>query len=460
MGWVSRNLSKLERTARLFRSPAGKVGTILGLLLLMQIPLMMVGGLIGEREARQGEVLAGFRRGWGPEQTVAGPVLVVPYSWPDTPARASDPPRRLHGWVRIPSARLQLAATLQPETRRRGLFHAVVYGAAVELGGVLTVPALDLRDAPGAVIDWAAARVVLAASDLRGLPAEATMEWNGAAVGLAAADGRAGCHLALLEAPAGFTAAPAPGTAIPFKAILALRGTQAFRVVPVGRQIEMQLASPWTTPSFTGATLPLSYDLGAAGFTARWEITDDAATSGWQQRDRPLPDCTTGLDPPWFDADAQPGVELQEAVPTYLMVSRAAKYGVLFLALSYLTLFLFETLARVRIHLVQYGLLGLSVSLFGLLLISIAEPLGFSIAYAVSTLAVLAQASLYTLSVVRRGRLAAVFAGVLGGLFGFLYVVLSLDAYALLAGTLALFVILSVVMMVTRQVNWAGTATG
>ena len=148
---------------------------------------------------------------------------------------------------------------------------------------------------------------------------------------------------------------------------------------------------------------------------------------------------------------------LQEAVPTYAMIDRAAKYGILFLALAYLTLFLFETLSRVRIHLVQYGMVGLSISLFALLLISIAEPLGFTVSYAISTFAVVAQASLYTLSVVGQRRLAGVFAAVLTALFAFLYVVLSLDAYALLAGTVALFVILSVVMRVTRRVNWAAS---
>ena len=136
------------------------------------------------------------------------------------------------------------------------------------------------------------------------------------------------------------------------------------------------------------------------------------------------------------------------------MVDRAAKYAVLFLALTFLTLFLFEAVSGVQIHLVQYGLVGLSVSLFALLLISIAEPLGFTLSYAISTAAVMAQASLYTLSVVRIRRLALTFAGVLGGLFAFLYVVLSLDAYALLAGTVAMFVVLSIIMRATRHVTW------
>ena len=149
------------------------------------------------------------------------------------------------------------------------------------------------------------------------------------------------------------------------------------------------------------------------------------------------------------------GVVLQDAVPTYAMVDRAAKYGALFLAMAYLTLFLFEIALRIRIDIVQYGLVGLSVSLFALLLVSVAEPLGFAASYAISAGAVLAQASLYTLSVVRRPLLAAVFAGVLGALFGFLYVVLSLDSFALLAGAVGLFVALSAVMAVTRRIEWA-----
>ena len=201
--------------------------------------------------------------------------------------------------------------------------------------------------------------------------------------------------------------------------------------------------------------LPSGYSIDADGFSARWETS---GAGGWRLRAAGGSPCGALVDPAASDPEAQLGVELQEAVPTYLMVSRAAKYGVLFMALSYLTLFLFETLSRARIHLVQYGLVGLSVSLFALLLISIAEPIGFGAAYAISTVAVMAQASLYTLSVVRRPRLAAIFAAVQAALFGFLYVVLSLDSYALLSGAVALFTILSVVMIATRRVNWSGAA--
>ncbi len=427
-------------------TPAAKVAMIVALLLIMQVPLLMVGGLIQAREQRQGEVLEAFRRGWGPEQTVGGPLLIVPYSWADSGYSGG----RMHGLARLAASRLNVVTTLQPEERRRGLFHAIVYTATVELSGTITVPPLVIPDRPDVVVDWRGARIAVGVSDLRGMPVDATIAWNGGAVPLQAAD-RRGCDMIVLDAPAALEAEPVPDTNIPFKTALYLRGTQAFRIAPVARQIDMRVASPWPTPNFTGATLPTSYELRPNGFDAHWEMIGDASSVGWQLTSG----CGVGGGAIWLQPDAQVGVILQEAVPTYLTIDRAAKYGVFFLTLSFLTMFLFETLARERIHLVQYGLVGLSVSLFSLLLISIAEPLGFTVAYAISAAAVMAQASLYMLSVVGKAYLAAVLAGVLGVLFGFLYVVLSLDTYALLAGTLALFLALSVLMFATRRVDWA-----
>lgn len=437
------------------RTPAAKVVLLLGLLLLMQVPLAMVSGLIAERQARQAEVLASFQREWGPAQEVFGPVLAIPYAWSEPAPKPADPPVRRRGWIQVPPSQFAVTARLQPQRRRRGLFRAIVYDARVELAGTITVPDIQ-PSAPGAELLWREAVVVLSASSLRGMPAGARMEWNGEQAPLALASLAGECG-GIASVPARLDAAPAPGTAMPFRASLALRGTQSFRVVPAARQVEMQVSSPWRTPSFTGPALPVSDAVGTDGFTAAWQMAGTVPPTGWVAHGSPQAGCRGAV---WQGSDEQVGVELLEAVPVHLMVSRAAKYGVLFLALSFLTYFLFETVSGSRIHVVQYGLLGLSVSLFALLLVAVAEPLGFAPAYAISTAAVLAQASLYTLSVTRRPRLAAVFAGVLALLFGFLYVVLSLEAYSLLVGTVALFAGLSVVMAVTRRVDWSAVRPG
>ncbi len=444
-------------------TPAAKIGMILLLLLFMLIPLWMVSGLIEERQQRQGELLADFQRGWGPDQTLTGPLLVVPYVWTDPAPRAdaNAPAARQPGYLRIPAAHVAMQVQLNPEIRRRGLFHAAIYTADIVVRGAVRIPDLAAVEAGStlahAVIDWQRGVLAFGASDLRGLPWNARLTWNGAAVPLADAEHEGGCSLTLFDAAASLMA-PKPGTPVPFETTLRLRGVHAFHVQPMARDIEVDMSSHWPTPSFMGSSLPLRETASYGSFSAHWTVSGDSQSANWQQRSYPMPDCSAAADQAFFDPDRTLGVALQEAVPTYLMVERAQKYGVLFLALSFLTLFLFEAVAKIRIHVVQYGLLGLSVSLFALLLISVAEPLGFASGYAISTLAVLLQASLYTRSVTRRAKLAAVFAGVLGSLFGFLYVVLSLDAYALLAGTVALFTILSVVMVVTRRVDWNDAA--
>jgi inner membrane protein len=441
------------------RSPSGKIVMILGLVLLMQIPAMMVSGLIAEREARQQEVQANFTRGWGAAQSFAGPVLVVPY-YGYTATNGPTSAVEVEGWMRIAPTQSHISATLKPEIRRRGLFRAIVYRASITLSGAFSLPRADIKEALAGKIDWSGARLVLGATDLRGLTPEARLDWNGGDIALAGANTQDACGMQMMSVPAPFAhGAPLPGSILPFNGTLVLRGTEAFHVAAFGQHLTVDIASPWSSPSFVGAMLPLNYQQDRAGFGAHWDLGDSAEPSGWHAADTALPTCSTGVETMRFNQQAQLGVELQDAVPTYLMVSRASKYGVLFLVLSYLTLFLFEVVARVRIHIVQYGLLGLSVALFALMLISVSEPLGFVLGYAISTVCVLLQSSLYTLSVVRRARLAAVFAAVLATLFGFLFIVISLDAYALLAGTVALFSILSVVMFVTRKLDWSG-ATG
>ncbi len=432
-------------------SPAGKSGLILALLLLMQIPLFMVSGLIEERQARQNDVLTEFRHSWGPAQTVSGPVLAVPYVLSAPGEHPADTLRENRKWVQIPASQLSIAAKLEPETRRRGLFHAVVYTVSLDFSGTFTIPHIGMDGRSPTDLLWDEAVLVTSATDLRGQPASSAAELGGHGVQQTVQTMKGSCGGSVF-ASAQVIGKPVVGTTIPFHTSLVLHGTQSFNFLPYGQQIDLHVSAPWRTPGFTGSTLPLSHGIDDAGFHANWQIGGDAISSGWHFSSTPSLLCRSiGT-----SADTLVGVDLLEPVPTYLMVSRAAKYGTLFLALSFLTYFMFEAASRVRIHLAQYALLGLSVSLFALLLIALAEPLGFTVGYVLSTIAVMAQASFYTLSVVRSARLAVIFAGMLGALFGFLYVVLSLETFALLVGTIALFVALSVIMVVTRRLDWSG----
>ncbi|MCR0984442.1 cell envelope integrity protein CreD [Roseomonas populi] len=425
---------------------AGKLALVGGLLLVLLLPHFMIEGVIEERESYQEQVREGIARSWGPAQSVLGPVLMVPTRTPIPRAVGETGPQRWErGAVAVLPARMGAEARLKPERRRRGLFEAVIYEAEVALSATIAVPAISAE--PGTDLLWGEAFLVTGASDLRSAAAGARLSADGRE--LAARDAPdANCFGAeLVRWDLGLDGPPEPGRTLTLAGGLSMRGTGSFGVLPLARRAELSVAAPWPTPSFTGAGLPVRSDVTETGFSASWQ----------EGTGQPL---VRHLGSNWCQAltasGSSVGVDLLEAVPTYRMVTRASKYAAMFLALAFLTYVLFELVAGVRIHLVQYGLLGLSVVLFPLLLLAFGEPLGFAAAYLISTAAVVAQASAYTAAVTRRVALAGLFAGILGGLFGFLYVVLSLEAYALLAGTVALFAALSVVMAVTRRVDWAG----
>jgi len=430
---------------RLMSIPAVKVLLIGFLLLLMLIPLDYVSGLIKEREARQAEVAAEFQRSWGPSQSVLGPVLVVPYwTTPDKPKR----------YLHLAPSQLKVSAHLAPELRKRGLFHSIVYTADVSLSGTFLLSreaaALDRSTVPL----WQDAFIILTAADLRALKSSVMLNWNGQQIPWddcgKGSDAGCGKELYVVARPT-LNGPPKGDEAIPFETRLELRGTQAFRFAPLGKEVDFTVSAPWSSPSFVGALLPSASKVGSDGFEASWHVSSNLATGRWMWSSlQAFPS-----EHNWRNAEDQIGVELLEAMPTYHMVDRASKYALLFLALSFLTYFLFETIAGVRIHIIQYGLLGLSIALFALLLISLSEPLGFNGGYVLSSLMVLLQASLYTAAVTRSTRRATVFASVLAVLFAFLYVLLSLETYSLVVGSLALFTALSVVMIVTRRLDWS-----
>jgi inner membrane protein len=436
------NANPAVRRRRAFVGPAVKLSLVSLMLLLMLLPVAYVSTLIKERQARQAEVLSEFRNSWGPQQTLLGPILVVPYH-----TEGSRSQRYLH----IAPSQLTVAAELQPETRKRGIFHATVYGARMTLAGVFPLPA----EVPAGELRWAESFLAIRADDFRGLPAAAELRWSDRTSHWTDCNEvvAESCNEdQILVARAG--TAPSADAPVKFEASFAIRGTEALWLAPLAKEADVTLSGAWSTPSFGGVSLPDKSGVTARDFSASWHVVNNrVARHGSWVSNRAIE--LDASDPRVAVERARIGVQLLDPVPTYQMVERASKYAILFLALSFLTYFLFETLAKARIHLVQYGLLGLSISLFALLLISFSEPLGFTAGYAVSALMILLQASLYTATVTGARRQALVFAAVLAALFGFLYVVLILESYSLLVGAVALFAALSVTMAVTRHIDWS-----
>jgi inner membrane protein len=220
-------------------------------------------------------------------------------------------------------------------------------------------------------------------------------------------------------------------------------------VVPAGRTTHVHLASPWPEPSFAGAYLPTARSVSPEGFDAEWEVSYYGRT---------VPPQWTSLDgelapiPSDFQRAAL-GVNLFESVNAYRAVERAIKYGVLFIALVFATFFLFETLAGVRLNPLNYVLVGAALCLFYLGLLALSEFMSLGIAYAVAAVASVALIGLYCRAILARTGRALLITGLLGGVYAYLYSVLHMEDYALLAGTAALFALLSGVMFATRRLN-------
>jgi inner membrane protein len=294
-------------------------------------------------------------------------------------------------------------------------------------------------------VDADAASLVFGVSDSRGLRRPPSVTLNGVQAAV-----EPGTHLSWLEQ--GFTAHAGPvlGTRVlrvPFEIEIELVGTDRLSFVPLGASTHAEMESEWPHPSFTGGFLPDERHVDAKGFRATWQLSRYATgVDGLLERVR------QGAKPALETVDF--GVRFVTPVDVYQQSERAVKYGMLFVMLTFMAFFLFEVLRRMAVHPIQYGLAGAALALFFLLLVSLSEHLPFALAYLVASGACVGLLAFYVGHVLRSAVRGLGFGGLLAGLYALLYVLLLSEDYALLLGSLLLFVVLGAVMIMTRRVDW------
>lgn len=437
------------------KRPLLRKGLVLALLMLLfLLPVELLRGLVQERQWRQQEVVNEIGRLWGPEQTLVGPLLAVPVAEPSG--------RR--GLVLLLPETLSVSGSLAPEVRRRGLFEALVYESALEVEARFRPPGAESFGLQPRQLLWEEARLLVAASDLSGLAGavpvavstEAGAGPQGAAPG-AAGQGSAETRLRpgrLLSLP-GALEAPlpgiVPGRGLAVRFALTLDGSNAFAVAPVGETSEIALASSWPHPSFGGAGLPSESEIGPAGFAAAWQGSSFAEGLPAALR---LGAGELAGDPLWGLRQAALGVTLMEPVDAYLMSERAVKYALFVVALVFAAVFLFEATSGRPLHPVQYLLVGAAETLFYLLLLSLSEAIGFGLAYLAAAAATVVLIALYLGRALGSRARALALAGGLAAVKLYLYVTLASEDFALLSGSLALFLLLATLMLATRKVEW------
>lgn len=423
---------------------------VAGLALATVVPLQIVQSLVRERSHRYDEVLTDIASVWGSQQILQGPLLVVPYLEavsplpavpavvdPDAPPPPPIPTNQRHA-VLLPET-LDVDVSLRTENLHRGIHDALVFAADITLSGQfgeLDLPALSDRLVD---VQWDRAYLVVGLSDPSALSEVRDVRW-----GSGAAEFDPGAQLGSLI-QAGFHAPvildkDAASTA--FSAELLVKGSGGFRFAPFGKRTTVDVASSWPHPSFQGS--PTTSRIDDAGFAAQWKVSH--LNRSYPQQ------FVLHRDAHNLSADLA-GVDLYEPVTLYDKVGRATKYGLLFVCLTFLVFVLFEMTGRSRLHLVQYALVGVALSLFYLTLLALSEHVAFGVAYSAASLVAICMIALFSWGALRSGRRAGLIGGVLSLLYGVLYVILHMEDYALLGGTLVLLLATAASMYMTRELN-------
>jgi inner membrane protein len=419
----------------------------------MYVPLFLVGTVVDARSGYQRQVIDEVGREWGGPQVLSGPVLVVPVEGPVETEEAREVRDPTSGAVRLETLRQTVTGAKAPlwilpetleatlsaatEERRRGIFVAPVFAADVTATFHFVLPDVaDLLEA-GDRVQWDRAEVRVGVSSNAALRGEAVLERGGARLDLAPrADGVQGL----------FARAGDPRGADSYTLRMRLNGAQELFATPAARTTRITIDSDWPHPSFTGAFLPDGSEVRGDGFRADWTIP-------WLARAVPQVarhDMTADL------AGLAFGVRFFQPNDFYQKAWRAANYGLLFLGLTFLTVFLIESRSGRPAHPVQYVLIGLAQAIFVLLMVAYAEQIGFGAAYLMSAGATVALITLYALLALGLGRRAGVLGLLLTILYGVLFLILESTDYALIAGATLSFLALAATMWATRKEDWYG----
>jgi inner membrane protein len=415
------------------------------LALLLQIPIGMIGRLVSERQERRQGAVAEVSSKWGRSQAVTGPALVVPYThrWTETAAGGQQITRtETRNAVFLPD-QLTARGSLDSEIRNRGIFSIPVYRLDLTVEGEFARPSFSELGVEPAAVAWERAHLALGISDARAIQEQTAVSWNDKRVSFlpgtgAFTDGGTGIH-AVVGAAEGMER-------FRFSFPLSLNGSVGVSLTPFGQNTLVELQSDSGNPSFQGSWLPVERSVSEAAFRAKWSIPflGRSYPQAWRA-DVAMLEAING---------SRFGVELVNPVDHYRMAERSVKYAGLFILLTFATVWLIEVLAGVRVHPIQYLMLGGALCLFYLLELSLSEHLGFPSAYAIASVSVIGMVGAYSLVVLHRiGHALVVGAGV-ALLFGYLYILLMNEDYALLIGSVGLFVILAAIMYATRRVDW------
>lgn len=432
-------------SARLRHSQTLRLVTVGVLVLLLQIPIAMIGGQVSERKQRGAEAIEEVSAKWGGPQVLTGPVLVVPYvhRWTELDGNRRPVERREYRHASFLPEELTIAGTATLEMRRRGIFEIPVYRLALLVSGSFSPPDVSGLALDANAVDWQRAQLVVGISDTRAIQQSTELEWDEQTVAFTPGTGVEPAIGEGIQAPVSLNA---PAAVAKFSFPLVVNGSESVRFAPFGKVTTVSLQSNFAHPSFQGNWLPGERVVRGDGFEAHWTIPflGRSFPQSWiGDRDMREPIASSAF-----------GVDFVNPVDHYRMAERSVKYAALFILLTFAALWLFEVRAGVRVHPIQFLMLGAALCLFYLLELSLSEHIVFPLAFTIASLAIVGMVTAYGAVVLRSVSRALMIGAGVALLYVYLYVLLVNEDYALLFGSIGLFLILGLIMFATRRVDW------
>ncbi|RYY88056.1 MAG: cell envelope integrity protein CreD [Chitinophagaceae bacterium] len=424
-----------------------KISVVAAIILVLLLPAWKVEQLVMEREARQKEAVDEVCGKWAGSQLLGGPVLVLPYLVNYTNTEGKPVQSRHYAYF-LPG-KLDMKTVAQPQERHRGIYKVMLYSAQVQLSGQFDRPDLGaLRISPEQVL-WGEAFVRLQLSDVGGLNEELTLTWNGDRRLVFAPNTSSDPYSSSsLAAPLPLQG-PMELAAFTFNGALQVNGSQQLLFAPLGKTTTVELQSTWPHPSFTGTGLPQQSSITDKGFRATWRSLAHRRNFPQQFKD------DDRINNSIYDLTSSSfGVDLFVPVNAYQKTLRSVKYCLLCIVLTFTAFFLIEVVNKRSVHPFQYGLIGLALVLFYALLLSFSEYIGFNYAYALAAAATVGLIGWFVKGLLQSGRLSTLLSAVLVLLYGYVFTILELQDFALLLGSLGLFLTLAIVMYFSRKINW------
>ncbi len=435
-----------------------KLAVIGFLVLVMLIPLSMVESQLRDRLERHKDAIQEINGTWGTEQDIIGPILKVPYVLRTKTIQQKEIDGKMQpvevektsiDYAFFLPRNLEISGKIEPKKLHRGIYDAVVYQTRCEFSGTfdfsgITELKIDPKD-----IHWEDAQLCVRVSDLRGTSERIPLQFGNATPTFLPGSLIPGSPNGIHAPLNGIEPADHLGASYPFSFALSLNGSDVLAFAPLGEETKVRLASPWPDPSFSGKFLPSKREVRPDGFTAEWNLSyyGRSYPQQWTQSQT-----VESLSSSTF------GVKLVAPVDNYRQTERTIKYASLLILLVFTAYFLFEAMAKLKIHPFQYILVGAAICVFYLGILALSEFCSFSKSYAASSFAAWAMISLYTLSVLKSGRKTLIISVILAILQSSFYVMTQLQDYSMILGTALLFVSLAAVMFFTRRLDWYNDA--